>query len=791
MSVEAVGALDTAKSGPEASTPRQGRTRPRSAHLLAVVVLLALTAAFFHPLFRGRTFSTVGGHQNSIYPWRASPNSLADSPQSDQADLSYPWDVFSTRALRGGSLPFWNPYSFGGEPFFANGSSATASPLHVLSAFSVPVRWAHDVVSFAIVFLAGLCMFLLARDLGAELAGSTMAATSWMFSSFNLAWLHLEVVAPVAVFLPLGMLCVRRVVLGRSRRAVPLSGMVAAACLLSGHLIFMVLTVAAAACYGAVLSIRQGVTRMRGTSRRRFADALLPGLRLVYSLLIGAGLSAFVLLPTSRVVTSSARRPYTYEEARRALVVPLHTLRYLASPPPLPPSELRMHQMAFAGTLTFLLAVIGLFRRRPATALGAPMVAGTIAVAVGTPLTWLVFHAVPGMSSFHEYGRLFFLSSFGICLLAASGADTLAQRTSRWRQGRRHGHRQRRWRPAAGAAVWAACGLTVAQVLWYGHRVNPPFQDRRQALVFPETPLIRSLRPPTSVPRGWPRRVLSIRAVAPDGAWQPPVLYAAESMVFGIESMGGYDSVSPRRTSEVISLLQGGAPEEVVGVRTPSGPIPSFDAPTARLDLAGRFGVTTVIAGPGVLQPDPASGAEAVARYRGLDGEAFDLPDASPGPHLVHRFELASGARDALRRFADPAFDHRSTMVVERTPAAARPGVARVGAAADLIRSASKSPNRLRVRLDAARPGWLVIPDMWDAGWRAEVNGHRARIERADFNLRAVAVPAGPATVTMRYVPEGFVTGAIVTALTGAVSAVILVTGLPGWRRSRRHRRVR
>jgi uncharacterized membrane protein YfhO len=93
-----------------------------------------------------------------------------------------------------------------------------------------------------------------------------------------------------------------------------------------------------------------------------------------------------------------------------------------------------------------------------------------------------------------------------------------------------------------------------------------------------------------------------------------------------------------------------------------------------------------------------------------------------------------------------------------------------------------KSNNRMVVTASSTHPAWLVVPDTFDKGWTATVNGRAARLLRANYAFRAIPVPAGPLRVEMRYVPEGFVRGAILTGLAIASCALLL---LVSWRGSR------
>jgi uncharacterized membrane protein YfhO len=102
------------------------------------------------------------------------------------------------------------------------------------------------------------------------------------------------------------------------------------------------------------------------------------------------------------------------------------------------------------------------------------------------------------------------------------------------------------------------------------------------------------------------------------------------------------------------------------------------------------------------------------------------------------------------------------------------------------IHSVLKSNNRMVVTASSTHPGWLVVPDTFDKGWTATVNGKAARLLRANYAFRAIPVPAGPLEVEMRYVPEGFLTGAVLTGLAAASCALLV---LVSWRGTRRRER--
>ena len=66
------------------------------------------------------------------------------------------------------------------------------------------------------------------------------------------------------------------------------------------------------------------------------------------------------------------------------------------------------------------------------------------------------------------------------------------------------------------------------------------------------------------------------------------------------------------------------------------------------------------------------------------------------------------------------------------------------------------APERVRLRTEGERPGIVVLTDAFYPGWEAQVDGARAPILRANLGFRAVAVPAGPHEIEMRYRPASF-----------------------------------
>jgi hypothetical protein len=173
--------------------------------------------------------------------------------------------------------------------------------------------------------------------------------------------------------------------------------------------------------------------------------------------------------------------------------------------------------------------------------------------------------------------------------------------------------------------------------------------------------------------------------------------------------------------------------------------------------------------------------------------DIYENTDALPRAFVVYDAIPAESRAAALAAVTAPDFDPARTVVLELTPVTPRRPPASPGAAenegprspvpeslpppveeegnggqAEVQRV---GPDRLRVRAQAARAGWLVLSEPWYRGWQAVVDGHPAPVRRANFIFRAVPLEAGVHEIDLWFAPQSFAVGA-------AMSAVALALGL-------------
>ena len=145
-------------------------------------------------------------------------------------------------------------------------------------------------------------------------------------------------------------------------------------------------------------------------------------------------------------------------------------------------------------------------------------------------------------------------------------------------------------------------------------------------------------------------------------------------------------------------------------------------------------------------------GLTEVGRSRSVYSDPIRLlrvEDTLPRSYVVGRAATASGA-ELVSVLLDPRFDPRREVVLFE-PGDAQPSPDFRGESRVVRRTAG----RIELEVAASAPGYLVVTDSWDPGWRARVDGERADVLQGNLLFCAVPVPAGRHRVELRYRSPG------------------------------------
>jgi hypothetical protein len=131
----------------------------------------------------------------------------------------------------------------------------------------------------------------------------------------------------------------------------------------------------------------------------------------------------------------------------------------------------------------------------------------------------------------------------------------------------------------------------------------------------------------------------------------------------------------------------------------------------------------------------------------------YRVPGALPRAYAVAAAERLDGI-EALRRLAAPGFDASATVILADGDPGARPA-----GPAGQVEVEELAPDRVRLEARLDEPGFVVLLDSHDPGWRVSVDGQPAELLRANVAFRAVAVPAGEHAVEFVYRPASLRAG--------------------------------
>ncbi len=233
-------------------------------------------------------------------------------------------------------------------------------------------------------------------------------------------------------------------------------------------------------------------------------------------------------------------------------------------------------------------------------------------------------------------------------------------------------------------------------------------------------------------------------------------------MFYHIADIRGYDSIIPKQYADLMGIL---APQDEL-LHNRIAPFYSPD-PLASpiLNLLNVKYVLTKRSLPNAGYTLVYDGEIKIYRNENVLPRAFMVPQARV---MADRTALLNAMRD---------FDPTREVLLEQ------PLVDRIPSACGYqpvtIENYTGNEVILKSKQDCA--GWLVLADSYFPGWLAFIDEQETTLYRANYNFRAVFVPAGAHTIRFKYSPVSFRVGAIGSFL----GAMVLLLGFAylAWRR--------
>jgi hypothetical protein len=263
--------------------------------------------------------------------------------------------------------------------------------------------------------------------------------------------------------------------------------------------------------------------------------------------------------------------------------------------------------------------------------------------------------------------------------------------------------------------------------------------------------------------------------------WGPQVaLHPQSNVLYRFASLNGYGPLQLRRYQSMVGLNKNGLVRDE-----------SLLQSNRALD---PWACQYLVVHPAIDGALPAALTDET-RYRSVLDEGglrvYENLRALPHARLVRQTRLLNDAESVLKAIttgdidSGSALDSAQTALLESRQDAERLKLASSpsGHSPGTIRWLSYGQNHLSLETHCEEPAVLILAEPFLDGWETAIDGQPVTVARADYMLRAVAVPAGTHRITMRYTPPGLRKG---LAVSGLGIAGLMVLSLSAFRQSRR-----
>ncbi len=703
-------------------------------------------------------------------PWSAQYGMpLKNNAMPDVITQIYPWKKITIDSWKQGQVPLWNPYSFSGTPHAANYQTAVFSPVNLLY-FILPFLDAWSIMILLQPLLAGVFMYVMLRCLDRSQEASLIGAIAFMFSGFLTVWMAYGTLGWAVLWMPFLFAAILMHVHKRSWRNPVIVSLSLAWSFFSGHFQMSV--------YVLIALIAYIVYQVVHTKR------IKAGIELGLSVILGLMLSAPQILPSFDAYSQSVRSELFTQGGGIAwqYLVTLFAPDFFGNP--VTRNDwfgFYAEWASYIGVVPLLLAVYAITRRTKH--IGFFLGLTVISLLIATPTlinTFVVWLKIPGISTSYS-ARIIILTSFSLAAIASYGLDRLREDWIKKKVfisfpyfvgigvlliflwgivfvvrpfpvdklliARRNIMLPtglallfclfsllgfvKRWKLLHNLVVVFFIGLTAADMLRYSMKWMP-FDPRE--FVYPEVGVLSLLKEKAGNTRMF------------------GTLGGEVTNSFALSGVEGYDAVYQKRYGEFIhSLNEGkiGAPERSVVQFPKIGRYSEF-----ALQLLGVRYVAHRISDGRYVWAYPYWQFPYYTRiYRDNYYEVFTNEKALPRAFLASSYIVADKDKNIVDALYQKEFNPRETLVLENYPELnPQPGEG----VAEITRYTA---NEVMVQSKSAVPKILFLSDVYDKGWRATIDGEEARIDRADYDFRAVSVPAGEHAIRFVYWPKSFVYG--------------------------------
>jgi hypothetical protein len=714
-------------------------------------------------------------HGPYIQPDNGTPRIIPrDFSQSDQVLAYEPARWFTASEIRAGRWPLWSPYGFTGAPF----TGCQWSPIQILYVLW-PSPHAHAWMQLTVSLIAGTGAYCACRSLfNAGFFSATMMAWALPLTGFFVLWQG-HSIPHAAAFFPWMLWSTHATM----KRPMGLSGV-----LLAFFTYASIVSAIDIAGQSLLVCAAYVLWAWFQWPRQSPSSSAVTLCAPILSWLIGFLLASGMLLPVVDYVRTGARFQKRISGVEERPPIGISALPFLLAPRLQGSWRPGAH---FAGTGNVMESISAGHAGQFALLLLAPLAFGCgrrvhavfLLVIAFVGASWAL--NVPGAVQFFRlpflntlsYNRFVFVTGWATLALAALGVERLLKHarpslrfclygalttgglTLYLAFGPYHlpAHLEkssdaRSFFSAQYHAAAAVSGLACAGWIALAIRTIPQQLTAlgASALLLLELLIFASPWPLMSDISLYypPIPILEQLAKAPAGrilgvGCLPPRLNER----YQLRDVRGYDAVDPAYLVQLLETVRDGR------FTSPSYAVTQSFVPEVRTNRDQRIilpGVLSMMNVRYVILPGPPHpGMEYLISEGGYC--IYENKNVLPRTYVPRTVRLAESSTQVLNTLGRFDYDAMTLSFIEEgTPYENCVGTAHI---------VREHPQEIVIETELSSPGVVVLSDLWYPGWVARVEGHVLPIRRANHAFRGIELPAGKATVVMRYEPVSFLRG--------------------------------
>lgn len=767
-----------------------------SHNLFPLIVAPFVVFLFFLPhLIKGKIPIPGDALLGLYHPWRdvsyegynAGKFPVKNPLITDPVLQTYPWRKLAIENLKDRKLPLWNPYSFSGQPLFANFQSPPFQVFNILF-FLLPFNMAWGLQVILPLMLGAFFMALFLKSLNLSNEAVVFGSLILPFSGFFVAWSEWGTVISSAIWLPLILFNINRLY----RSVHPLWFLVlvlsVSQSIFSGHIqtsIYVFIT--------AIL-----FTVFLFSKSRKFISMVI----CLSGLILGIAISAIQIIPTLEFVKLSARSlDQSYFQGRQDWFLPFKNLVQLFVPDffgnPATYNYWGVWNygefVSFIGVVAVSFAVLGLFAKRKQISFFIFLFFLSILFALENPISKIPYTVnIPIVSSMQP-SRIIFLAIFSLCVLSALGLEVFLKSKEKMRL---------LFGPALIISVISLLAFASAFFtnIFPLHEGISASKIAFRNLIIPNVITLLLVVVFTLKFLKFPKTLIVIAIFTLTifelfrftNKFLP---FTKTELIFPETKTTTFleNQQTPFRVLATDRRIFDGNTLSVYGVETVQGYDPLFLKDYARLvsswneDKAVNAGNFNRIITPQNYNSKIANllNVKYVASFDDISQEGFEKvyqegqTKIFANKNALDRAFLADEIIKVENKDAELQKMFEENANLSKTAYSAEIGFPKREDGGKIsFESYSDQHFSLNVQTEQESP--LVVGNIYYPGWKAYVDGKQAPIYRVNYLLQAIIVPSGESLVEFKFLPQSFYNGIYVSS---AASLLVILMTLILWRR--------